>query len=110
MSNPSIPGAPPPKSDATGTPAEKSGEDKSPQPKSRTYKAASKHDWCTVTATSESEARQKWGEFFGIKGSDHEVEVKPTSDNPGQHSGQRTASTFILTGKRGSLAEPAKAL
>lgn len=80
-----------------------------PAPKTTNFKVASKHDWCVCKATSEGEARQKWHEFFGIKGSDHEVEVSQTSEKAGTHSGQRTASTRILTGEDTRLSEPAKA-
>lgn len=80
------------------TPAKSTETLKPPQPKKTAYKVASKHDWCVCTASSEGEARQKWGEFFGIKGSDHEVEVSVTSEKAGTHSGQKTASTAILTG------------
>jgi hypothetical protein len=62
----------------------------------RNFKVASKHDWCVVKAANEGEARQKWHEFFGIRGSDHEVEVTATSDKAGTHSGQKTADTKTL--------------
>jgi len=75
-----------------------------PQPKKTSYKVASKHDWCVVTAANEGEARQKWHEFFGIKGSDHEVEVTMTSEKPGSHSGQKTADVKILTGEAAKAA------
>jgi hypothetical protein len=110
MSDPNPAGAEDSASSATGeTPAEKlaaamGGRAKAaaPKPKPNTFKVSSKHDWCVCTATSEGEARQKWHEFFGIKGSDHEVEVVATSEKSGTHSGQKTASVLILTG------EPAK--
>jgi hypothetical protein len=105
MSDPNPAGGPATAPKPTGAPDPKAP----PAPKTTNYKVASKHDWCVCKAASEGEARQKWHEFFGIKGSDHEVEVKMTSEKAGTHSGQRTASTFILTGEKGSLAEPAKA-
>lgn len=86
-------GSAPPPSGAPTPPAP-------PQPKQKVFKVASKHDWCTTVATSEAEARQKWHEFFGIKGSDHEVEVTATSDKPGLHSGQKTCDTTMLGGEK----------
>jgi len=84
-----------------------------PTPKAeegRAYKVESKHDWCVVKAANEGEARQKWHEFFGIKGTQHEVSVSITSQKPGEHSGQATANTKVLTGENTRLREPAKAV
>lgn len=66
-------------------------------PKKSRFKVSAKHDWCVTDATSEGDAEQKFRKFFGIRGTDHELQVERTSDEVG-HSGQKTVDTTILGG------------
>ena len=94
MSDPATPGGTPP---APPTGASKDPKPSPPPtPKAKTFKVGTKHDWLTCNAINEGEARQKFQAFFGIKGSDHEVEVAVTGDKPGMHSGQKTAKVDEL--------------
>lgn len=63
----------------------------------KAFKVNTKHDWAIVQAPDEATARMKFMKFFGMRSTDHEIEVTATSEKPGKHSGQKNVDVKLLT-------------